>query len=139
MADTLDELQRNLQRIASNIARKLNERQGYLNQADEIQKVYDRMLQDKKRITEYRKDINLFYGKSYSSFKGDNFKYTYKPSVKDLRDAYDDVIRNIDSNLDALNNKILEYKKKASNCLGPLGALQSTYDSVMTQIQNWTN
>ena len=50
MADTLDELQRNLKRLASNIANKNNERQGYLNQADEIQRVYNRLLQDKKTI-----------------------------------------------------------------------------------------
>lgn len=61
------------------------------------------------------------------------------PGIINLRDAYDDVIRNIDSNLDALNNKILEYKNEASNCLGPIGMLQSAYNSVKTQIQNWTN
>ena len=118
---------------------KNNERQGYLNQADEIQRVYNRLLQDKKTIKGFRKDINSFCNKSYSDFKGNNFKFTYKPAVKDLRDAYDDVIRNIDSNLDALNNKILEYKNEASNCLGPIGMLQSAYNSVKTQIQNWTN
>ena len=139
MADTLDELQRNLKRLASNIANKNNERQGYLNQADEIQRVYNRLLQDKKTINGFRKDINSFYNKSYSDFKGNNFKSTYKPAVEDLRDAYDDVIGNIDLNLDALNNKILEYKNKASNCLGPIGMLESAYNSAKTQILNWTN
>ena len=66
MADTLDELQRNLKRLASNIANKNNERQGYLNQADEIQRVYNRLLQDKKTIKGFRKDINSFCNKSYS-------------------------------------------------------------------------
>lgn len=36
MADTLDELQRNLKRLASNIANKNNERQGYLNISKDI-------------------------------------------------------------------------------------------------------
>lgn len=139
MAETLDDLQRNLRRIASSIASKLNERQGYLDKADEIQKVYDRLFHDKKTIKGYRKDINSFYNQSYNDFIGNNYKYTYKPSVRDLRDSYDDVIRNIDANLDALNNKILEYKNKAADCLGPLGALQSSYNSIKTQIQNWTN
>ena len=139
MADTLDDLKRNLQSLANSIPSKLNERQGYLDKADEIQKVYDRLARDKKTIKEYRNDIVYFYKESYNEFKGDNYKYTYKPSIQDLRDSYDDVISNIDINLDALNNQILSYKNKASGCLGSLGYMQIAYNSVKTQIQNWTN
>lgn len=139
MADTLDDLKRNLQSLANSISSKLNERQGYLDKADEIQKVYDRLVRDKKTIKEYRNDIVYFYKESYNEFKGDNYKYTYKPSIQDLRDSYDDVISNIDINLDALNNQILSYKNKASGCLGSLGYMQIAYNSVKTQIQNWTN
>lgn len=139
MADTLDDLKRNLQSLANSISSKLNERQGDLDKADEIQKVYDRLARDKKTIKEYRNDIVYFYKESYNEFKGDNYKYTYKPSIQDLRDSYDDVISNIDINLDALNNQILSYKNKASGCLGSLGYMQIAYNSVKTQIQNWTN
>ena len=139
MADTLDDLKRNLQSLANSISSKLNERQGYLDKADEIQKVYDRLARDKKTIKEYRNDIVYFYKESYNEFKGDNYKYTYKPSIQDLRDSYDDVISNIDINLDALNNQILSYKNKESGCLGSLGYMQIAYNSVKTQIQNWTN
>ena len=139
MADTLDDLKRNLQSLANSISSKLNERQGYLDKADEIQKVYDRLARDKKTIKEYRNDIVYFYKESYNEFKGDNYKYTYKPSIQDLRDSCDDVISNIDINLDALNNQILSYKNKASGCLGSLGYMQIAYNSVKTQIQNWTN
>ena len=139
MADTLDDLKRNLQSLANSISSKLNERQGYLDKADEIQKVYDRLARDKKTIKEYRNDIVYFYKESYNEFKGDNYKYTYKPSIQDLRDSYDDVISNIDINLDALNNQILSYKNKASGCLGSLGYMQIAYNSIKTQIQNWTN
>ena len=118
MADTLDDLKRNLQSLANSISSKLNERQGYLDKADEIQKVYDRLARDKKTIKEYRNDIVYFYKESYNEFKGDNYKYTYKPSIQDLRDSYDDVISNIDINLDALNNQILSYKNKASGIFG---------------------
>ena len=139
MADTLDDLKRNLRSLANSISSKLNERQGYLDKADEIQKVYDRLARDTKTIKEYRNDIVYFYKESYNEFKGDNYKYTYKPSIQDLRDSYDDVISNIDINLDALNNQILSYKNKASGCLGSLGYMQIAYNSVKTQIQNWTN
>lgn len=136
MADTLDDLKRNLQSLANSISSKLNEQPGYLDKADEIQKVYDRLARDKKTIKEYRNDIVYFYKESYNEFKGDNYKYTYKPSIQDLRDSYDDVISNIDINLDALNNQILSYKNKASGCLGSLGYMQIAYNSVKTQIQN---
>ena len=139
MEETLDELHKKLKSLADSISSKLNEREGYLNKADEIQKVYDRMLNDKEIIQEYKKDINSFYGKSYNDFKGNNFEYIYKPSVQDLKDSYNSVIHNIDLNLDALNNKILEYKNKGANCLGPIGTLESAYNTVKTQIQNWTN
>lgn len=139
MADTLDDLKRNLQSLANSISSKLNERQGYLDKADEIQKIYDRLARDKKTIKEYRNDIVYFYKESYNEFKGDNYKYTYKPSIQDLRDSYDDVISNIDINLDALNNQILSYKNNASGCLESLGYMQIAYNSVKTQIQNWTN
>ena len=125
--------------MANSISSKLIERQGYLDKADEIQKVYDRLARDKKTIKEYRNDIVYFYKESYNEFKGDNYKYTYKPSIQDLRDSYDDVISNIDINLDALNNQILSYKNKASGCLESLGYMQIAYNSVKTQIQNWTN
>ena len=139
MAGTLDDLKRNLRSLANSISSKLNERQGYLDKADEIKKVYDRLARDKKTIKEYRNDIVYFYKESYNEFKGDNYKYTYKPSIQDLRDSYDDVISNIDINLDALNNQILSYKNKASGCLESLGYMQIAYNSVKTQIQNWTN
>ena len=56
-----------------------------MDKADEIQKVYDRLARDKKTIKEYRNDIVYFYKESYNEFKGDNYKYTYKPSIQDLK------------------------------------------------------
>lgn len=44
MADTLDDLKRNLKRIANNISEKMNEQQGYLKEVEAIQVVYDRLL-----------------------------------------------------------------------------------------------
>ena len=52
--------------MANSISSKLNERQGYLDKADEIQKVYDRLARDKKTIKEYRNDIVYFYKESYN-------------------------------------------------------------------------
>lgn len=109
-----------------------------MDKADEIQKVYDRLARDKKTIKEYRNDIVYFYKESYNEFKEITISILMF-LIQDLRDSYDDVISNIDINLDALNNQILSYKNKASGCLGSLGYMQIAYNSVKTQIQNWTN
>ena len=139
MEETLDDLKRKLKNIASKISDKMNERQNYLDQAAEIQKIYDRMLQDKKTLKKYKSDIRTFYNKSYTDFKGNKFSYTYKPSIQELGNSYDAVISRIDTNLDALNTKKSEYNNKASGCLGPLGSLESSYNYVKTKVQNWTN
>lgn len=139
MEETLYGLKRTLDNLAREINLKLNERQNYYDKANEIRIVYDRMCQDKNTIQSYRKSVNMFYRKSYVDFLGNNFKYTYKPEVKNLIDAYDIVIKNIDANLDALNNVKLSYETQAANCLGPLGILEASYNTVKTKIQNWTN
>ena len=135
----VEDLQRNLQNIKASISNKLNERQRYLDKANEIEQVYNRLLRQKQTVKKYQSDINVFCGKDYGDFRGNNFKCKYKPSTQDLKDAYNSVISRIDVNLDALNNKVMEYRNKASNCLGILGSLESAYNSVKTQIQNWTN
>lgn len=73
MEETLDDLKRKLKNIASKISDKMNERQNYLDQAAEIQKIYDRMLQDKKTLKKYKSDIRTFYNKAYTDFKGNKF------------------------------------------------------------------
>lgn len=139
MGETLEGLRQSLNSLARQIDQTLNERQKYFDQADEIKRIYDRMYQDKKTIQSYKKSVDTFYKKRYNDFSGNNFKYTYKPEVKNLLDAYDVVIKNIDTNLDALNDKKLSYEAKAADCLGPLGFLESSYYTVKTKIQNWTN
>lgn len=139
MEETLDNLKSSLRTLKKTIDLKINERQGYLNRANEIQKIYNRMYQDKVSVKEYRKSVNTFYKKNYDDFKGNNFKYTYKPAVKDLVNSYDYVIDKIDVNLDSLNNKMLTLKNQASECLGVLGILESSYNTVKTKIENWTN
>lgn len=139
MSETLEDLKQALANLSSSISSKMNERQGYLNQASDVQSVYDEMYRIKQIIKGYKKDIDALYDETYSNFKGTNFTYSYKPTVKDLWNAYDDTLNKIDTNLDALNNKKLYYNNKASECLGILGGIESTYNSVATRIANWTN
>ena len=84
MEETLDDLKRKLKNIASKISDKMNERQNYLDQAAEIQKIYDRMLQEKKTVKKDKIDIRTFYNKAYADFKDNKFSYTYKPSIQEF-------------------------------------------------------
>lgn len=139
MADSLDGLRNSLSDIARSINETLNRRQGYMNKAAEIRAVYDRLAADKRTIKEYRKSVKTYSSKSFDEFKGNNKTYVYKPEMTNLLDAYDIVIRNIDHNLDALNDEILRQNNLASDCLGPLGYLESAYNTVKTKIENWVN
>ncbi len=139
MAVTLSWLKTKLNSLSTQISTKKAERQGYLNVASDIGKVYGRVRTDKMRMEGYRYDIKTMYKEKYELFKGDRYLHTYKPEMSALLDEYDALIKRMDSNLDALNNAMLEYDNKASACLGPLGVLEKTYNSVHTRIQNWTN
>lgn len=139
MGETLEGLKQSLNNLAKQINATVDKRQQYFDRANEIKKIYDRMYQDKETIQSYKKSIDTFYRNSYNDFVGDNFKYIYKVEVKKLLEAYKVVIENIDANLDALNDEKLSYESLAADCLGPLGILESSYYTVKTKIQNWTN
>lgn len=139
MAETLEELQCSLSDIKSAIANLTAKREQYLNKAEEIKKVYDRLKTDKGTIKDYKRNVKTYMDKSFDDFQGNNHEYSYKPKMTDLLDAYDSVISNIDKNLDALNDEILRQKNLASDCLGPLGTLGKALHTVQTKIENWTN
>ncbi|MCD8299910.1 MAG: DUF5082 family protein [Clostridiales bacterium] len=139
MADTLEQLRTTLSRITRSINKKSAERQGYLDKAAEIRDVYKQMKSDKATLKEYREAFNTMYKKTYTTFKGNQFKNTYKPEMKSLLDGYDAVIKNIDTNLDALNDEALYYDNKAGSCLGLLGTFRMSYNTVKARIQNLTN
>ena len=128
MADTtLEELQKSLQKIVDSIRAKKNEQQTYLDKANEVQEVYNRLLQDKRTMKEYRNEIKSFYGTSYTDFVGDNYKNKYKPKVKDLLNSYDQVIRLIDRNLDQLNN---DWDGEVDDCIA-YGFNTKMFDSLV--------
>ena len=56
----LEDLQKSLQKIVDSIRAKKNEQQIYLNKANEVQEVYNRLLQDKRTMKEYRNEIKTF-------------------------------------------------------------------------------
>lgn len=139
MEETLEELKSSLEDLDNKIVETLNERQSYLNVADDIRIVYNRLKEDKDTMRTYRKNVNLFCDKEYGTFKGNNYKTIYRPQLEALTDSYDIVIEQIDINLDELNKAILSYENKASDCFGIFGTLEKAYNTVKTKIENWIN
>ena len=139
MADILDELWSSLEDIKDAITAWANKRQAYLDKADEIKVVYDRLKKDKGTVKGYKKSVKSYSNNNYDDFVGNNFEYKYKPTMTDLLTSYDTVIGNIDTNMDKLNDEILRYKNLASDCLGPLGTLGKAFHSIQTEIENWAN
>lgn len=139
MADTLEGLKNYANDIKNSITEWTNKRQGYLDKAEEIRVVYERLKGDKDTISGYKKDIKKYAKASFEDFVGNNYQYGHKPKMDDLQSSYDTVIEKIDANLDALNEEKLRQQNLASNCLGPLGELGKAWHTVQTKIQNWTN
>ena len=81
MADTLDELWSSLEDIKDAITAWANKRQAYLDKADEIKVVYDRLKKDKGTVKGYKKSVKSYSNNNYDDFVGNNFEYKYKPTM----------------------------------------------------------
>ncbi|MBR2707594.1 MAG: hypothetical protein IKE74_10240 [Mogibacterium sp.] len=139
MSESLEGLHESLSNIRDSLNHWKRKRQAYLDKAEEIRKVYDRLKKDKDTIQGYKKTVRSYSGKQFTDFKGSNCEYRYKPEIENLLNSYDTVIRNIDINLDRLNDEILRQKNLASDCLGPIGSLGKAFHTVQTKIENWAN
>lgn len=139
MAIDLDAIKASLAEYRRQLAAKQAEKEGYFNKAKEIEAVYDRLKNDKDLIESYRKSVKTFKKEDYDTFKGYQFSESYMTKMDALIDDYDLVIKNIDTNLDRLNNEITRYENLGYQCNGIIGSLQSAANSLVNKIQNWVN
>ena len=128
-----------LSELREALAAKKAEKQGYLDIAEKIGEIYDRLSEDKAAIKAFRDDIKEFKKTEYETFVGDKQKNVYVASVSDLLDNYKTVIDNIDTNMDRLNDKKCDYKNKAAGCDPIIGGLEAAINRLITEIQNATN
>lgn len=115
-----------------------NEVSGYQQKIHEIEKIYQRLSNDKKTAKTYRDEIKDLRKHDFSKFDGDLHKQ-YKEKMSELRDAYDKVIDNIDTNMDRLNREKARYENKIYNLAGPIGNLVSGINSLKHEAENMFN
>lgn len=137
--DTIDSLRADLRYYRNLLQNKQNEKQGYLDVANEIAAVYQRLADDKKTIKGYRDSVKTFVKEKYDSFTGHQFSKEYKPEAQTIVDSYNTLIKNIDSNMDKLNLLRASYENKANMCNGLIGYFQSMVNTLEHSIQNLFN
>lgn len=138
MAD-LESIKASLRNYRNQLAEKQAEKQKYLNIADDIGAVYERMADAKALIQSYRKSVKTFRLEPFDTFKGNLYSESYKVQLDALIDDYDLVISNIDTNMDRLNTERTQYENKAYMCNGFIGNLQASINSLVNTIENWVN
>ncbi len=137
--ETLEDFKNAFDSYKRQLAAKLAERRKYMNIANEIGAVYDRMADDKKAMKEYRNGLKSFANEPYDTFRGKLYLESYKVSTKALAKDYDVVIGNIDTNMDRLNLARCKYENMAYECDGVIGWLETQINTVSHTIQNWIN
>jgi len=137
--DGLSALRRRLREKRAELKETQAEKQRCLDMAAAIDLVYKRMKQDKEIMEDYREDIKRFYREKYDRFDGDVYDSRYKVNIEQLKDEYKITIKNIDTNMDRLNTEKARYENEAYRCNGLIGIIQSAINSIVHQIENWTN
>jgi len=131
----MNSLQTDLINKRAQLEQKQAEKQGYLDTAAQIEKIYQRMSEDKQIIKIHKANVRTFSEAEYSGFQGDLFRNKYEPKLLELLSSYDEVIFNLDNNLDELNLKIAAFENKAYNCDAAIGSLHSLINSLIQQIE----
>lgn len=135
----LDNLRQSWNNLCKQLSAKRRQRQEYMQTAEEIGRIYDRMKRDKDMVKEYRNGVEALYKTRYDGFRGFQYDNVYKTELRNLLAEYKAVIDAIDHNLDNLNNARRQFENKGYQCDWIIGSLESAANSVYRQIQNWFN
>lgn len=139
MAQTKEDLQRQLRNKKAQLTRNRNARRAYMDEASKVDELYQRLLGDKRIIQGYYNSFKTFSNDKYDLFKGDLNKNIYKANLNTIKQEYKNVISNIDTNLDNLNLKKASLQNQAYQYDGIIGALEKAVNNISTAIQNWVN
>lgn len=137
--DVLEYLKSSLERYGRDLVRKQAEKQRHLRKASKISEIYDLMAENKALIKRYRDSVSTFRYEQLDNFKGMRYATTYRKKMQELVQAYDTIIKNIDINLDRLNDARKQCENDGFKCDGPIGYLESAINSARRNIQNWVN
>lgn len=139
MSSALDSLKASLQQAKSDWEEAKKDAKAYQKKAKEIDKVYQELKEKKDSMKTLKRELKDFKNDKYDSWKGVLWKEEYKGAVQKVVTSYGTVIDDIDTNLDNLNLEKTRYENLANEKWGLVGRLASTVNSLITQIENWTN
>ena len=135
----MEDLKRWLGEKRQQLENKRIERRGYMDTADKITVIYDRMSDDKTTIEGYRDNVRRLKDEDFGTFKGYNHDDKYETSMDKLVKNYETVIKNLDTNMDRLNTARKDFENKAYACDPIIGRLEQGVNSLIHQIENWVN
>lgn len=137
--ETRESLKKKIDEEKFKIAVAQSQRQEYMNKADEMRRVYEKLAEDKRNVEGQRNFMNQIRGNKFDDFKGDVYNNRYLSQIDNTINAYDRVISGIDANMDTLNWKIAEVQNDAYNCDGLIGYLEKGVNDLNTWLENAVN
>ena len=137
--EDLDAMKALVRTYRNQLKTKQNQKQKYLDKANEIKAVYDRLATDKKAVIDYKNNLQIFIKEKFDTFKGKQYSLSYLVGMSDLLHQYETTIERIDTNMDRLNDEKTKYQNLANNLDGPIGRLKSLINTLTNKIVNWIN
>lgn len=134
-----EEIKKQIDSKQFEIGMRMAKRQEYMENADRMREVYDKLADD-KQDTIGQKDIMFrVRDTEMSEFKGDVHNNRYAPQIDNIINALERVISGIDANMDALNTRIAEEQNKAYAMDGLIGQLEQGINGLNNKLWNDVN
>lgn len=137
--ETYESVKKQVEKAQFEYMIKVQQRQNFMDKADEMRRVYDKLAEDKRNVEGQRNIICQVRDNRFEDFKGDVYNNRYLTQLDNIINSYNRVINGIDANMDALNWKIAEVQNEAYSLDGPLGFLEKGINRLNTRLENWVN
>jgi prefoldin subunit 5 len=138
---SLSWLYERIREIEREIQRRRNQIQQYRQKISQIEKIYDKMQSAKRSLIAQKNDLSSFSHETFSNWKGQLYKTEFVNPVQQwlVSNSYPQVIRQVDANMDALNDAKTDYENRILDNFGIIGDLAARINSLENEIENMLN
>lgn len=132
--ERIHEIEREIQRLK-------NQNQQYRQKIRQIEKIYDKMQSAKRSLIAQKNDLSSFSNESLLNWKGHLHTTEFVNPVQQwlVSSSYPQVIRQVDANMDALNDAKTDYENRILHNYGIIGDLAARINSLENEIENQLN
>lgn len=132
--ERIHEIEREIQRLK-------NQNQQYRQKIRQIEKIYDKMQSAKRSLIAQKNDLSSFSNESLPNWKGHLHTTEFVNPVQQwlVSSSYPQVIRQVDANMDALNDAKTDYENRILHNYGIIGDLAVRINSLENEIENQLN